>query len=96
MTVDRIDSMRWRPKAGVPHPPSSLPGRSPERRAWLKEADIARATELGFEVPLVGVRKRRPSDDAANGALIARVAWLQLEAGVAERITEPPAERGTP
>lgn len=89
MTTDRIDSMRWRPKVGIPRPPAELPARSPERRNWLKEADIARARELGFDIPIVGARKRRPSDDAADGGLIARVAWLQLEVGPARRIPSP-------
>ncbi len=87
MTMDRIDSQRWRSKVGVPRPPAELPGRSAARRNWLKAADIARAQELGFDIPIVGARKRRPSDDAADGALIARAAWLALEAGDARRLS---------
>lgn len=86
---DRIGAIHWRPKAGVPRPPAELPAGSTARRNWLKEADIARARELGFDIPIVGARKRRPSDDAADGGLIAHVAWKQLEAGAARRIPSP-------
>lgn len=85
MPCDRIGAIHWRPKVGVPKAPADYPAGSTARRNWLKEADVARARELGFDIPIVGVRKRRPSDDAADGALIARTAWLRLEAGDAPR-----------
>lgn len=86
LTIDRIDSQRWRSLAGVPRAPKELPARSTERRNWLKVADCDRATELGFRLPTRGVQVIRPDDDAADGALIAYAAWKQLEAGAARRV----------
>jgi len=91
IALDRIDSKRWRRRVGVPTPPADLPARSTARRDWLKGQDVDLALQLGFELPIVGVRKRRPSDDAADGALIARAAWLALESeapGSPQRVTE--------
>lgn len=91
IALDRIDSRRWRNIVGVPSPPADLPARSTARRDWLKGQDVDLAQQLGFTLPIVGVRKRRPSDDAADGALIARAAWLALESdapGSPQRETE--------
>ena len=91
--LDRIGASHWRPRVGVPSPPAELRGKSnaTARRDWLKAADVDLARELGFDLPIVGARKRRPSDDAADGALIARAAWLALESeapGSPQRTTE--------
>ena len=81
--IDRIGSMSWRPKVGLRN---RAPAGVGDSRKWLKAADVVEAQRLGFDVPLVGKRVIRPSDDAADGALIARAAWLDLEAGVAQRL----------
>ena len=90
LPLDRIGAIHWRPKVGVPRAPAGLTdGR---RRDWLKAADVDLALQLGFDLPMVGSRKRRPSDDAADGALIARTAWLALESkapGSPRRIPSP-------
>jgi hypothetical protein len=85
LVIDRIHTARWRRMVGVGRAPEGLSGSA--RRKWLKEAAVERALRLGWELPTVGKRPPRPSDDAAEAALIARAAWLDLEAGVrAERL----------
>lgn len=91
LTLDRVEATTWRSRNGIPpRAPKEIEGREPRRR-WLKERAVERAVELGFDLPVVGARVRRLSDDAAEGALIARAAWLALENGDAVRIA-PPAE----
>lgn len=83
LVIDTITADSWRSKVGVKRAgPATWAGMtSNERRRWWKERAIDRAVELGFELPTVGVRVVRPSDDAAEGALIARACWLDAEAG---------------
>lgn len=81
LELERIGARSWRPKVGVPTPPKGMTADA--RRDWLKAADVERARELGFDVPIVGVRKRRPSDDAADGGLIARCCWELRELAAA-------------
>lgn len=87
LTFDRMDSKRWRKRAGVPDAPSDLSARSRAKRAWLKQADIDRARDLGFTLPTTGIRVIKLSDDAADGALLAYAGWRMLEAGDAVRVT---------
>lgn len=65
----------WRSKVGITAAPKALDEKA--RRAWYKARAIDEATALGFELPLVGKRVLRPSDDAAEAALIARAIWLE-------------------
>lgn len=81
--IDRIGSMSWRPKVGLRN---RAPRDAGDSRKWLKAQDVLEAQRLGFKLPLTGVRVIRHSDDAADGALIARAAWLDLEAGVVHRL----------
>lgn len=73
----RIETTTWRSAVGIPvRAPREIVGHN-VRRAWLKHRAVERAQALGFDLPIVGVRKRRPSDDAAEGACIARAVWLR-------------------
>lgn len=79
ITVDLIKPDVWRSRVGIARAPKALSQH--QRRAWYKARAVDEAEGLGFELPLVGVRVLRPSDDAAEGALLARAAWVDLEAG---------------
>lgn len=82
LVIDTITATAWRSKVGLPRPESwPVKLEAHERRRWWKNCAIAEAGRLGFELPEVGKRLRRYSDDAAEGALIARACWLDAEDG---------------
>ncbi len=86
LTIARAETNKWRGLNGIPtRAPKGLPGRDANRK-WFKQKAIERATALGFELPIVGKRVLRPSDDAAEGACIAWAAWAALEANPAWRV----------
>lgn len=86
LTIDWTTASHWRSVTGVPvKAPAEIVGDS-RRRRWLKDRSIERAQALGFQVPESGKRVIRPSDDAAEGALVARAAWVDLEANPEWRV----------
>jgi hypothetical protein len=83
LTIDWTTASHWRSVNGIPtKAPVDVVGAS-RRRRWLKDRSCARAIDLGFVVPR---SKARPLDDAAEGGLIARCAWADLEANPEWRV----------
>jgi hypothetical protein len=86
LTIDWTTTSHWRSVVGIPtQAPSVVVGDS-RRRRWLKDRSVERAQALGFQLPESGKRVVRPSDDAAEGGLIARAAWVDLEANPEWRV----------
>jgi hypothetical protein len=86
LTIDWTTTSHWRSAVGLDtRAPDYVEGQAPRRR-WLKMQSVDGARALGFVLPDVGVRVVRFSDDAAEGALIARAAWVDLEANPEWRV----------
>lgn len=87
LTIDYTTASHWRSVNGIPtRAPDTVVGEH-RRRAWLKAQSVEQAQRIGFQLPEVGKRVVRPSDDAAEGALIARCAFIDLEVNPQWRVS---------
>ena len=86
LTIDWTNASHWRTVNGLAtKAPADVRGAS-RRRRWLKDRSVERAQALGFQLPESGTRVVRPSDDAAEGGLIARCGFLDLQANPEWRV----------